>query len=68
MQQYQGWWQLFTCCHGLRLVSQESQQNMNLVANKMYLHVLCQKGVELYLYIQVLVGEVWKYSCAIGYL
>ena len=68
MQQYQGWWQLFTCCHGLRLQplsSQGFQQNMNLFENEMSLHV-CTKKEWNSTYIHVLVGELWKYSCAIA--
>ena len=39
---------------------------MNLVANEIYLHACAIKGWNS-TYIHVLVGELWKYSCAMGY-
>ena len=44
------------------LSSQGLQQNMNLVANEIQLHVCAKKGWNS-TYIHVLVGELWKYSC-----
>ena len=56
--------------HGLRLQPLSGhgfQQNMNLVANKKCIYMFVPKRCNSTC-IHVLVGELWKYSCTMGYL